>query len=167
MVPSARCKSIKEPDSSKETTLEEYLMVPLGSSSARASNNNFLWTQRTSCSTLLQITCTAIIYPVWLKRPHFDSNLCDSWVITLDRKEMAVLLIPVVSLFFFFFGRINKFFHDFSNCIGGWDGLIRPWGMVFIIARDSYHCSKDMKVESWNRSLDHENLKLFKCSKKL
>lgn len=48
MVPSARCTSLKKPDSSMQTTLEENLMVPLGSSFARASNSNFLFTHRTS-----------------------------------------------------------------------------------------------------------------------
>lgn len=51
-VPSARCTSLNKPDSSMETTLDENLMVPFGRSFARASNNKFLFTQRTSWSPL-------------------------------------------------------------------------------------------------------------------
>lgn len=46
--PSARFTSLNNPDSSTETTLEEYLMVPLGSSLSSASINKLLLTDRTS-----------------------------------------------------------------------------------------------------------------------
>ena len=45
VVPSARWTIFEKPDSSIATTYDKYLMVPLGSSLARASNNNFLLAQ--------------------------------------------------------------------------------------------------------------------------
>jgi hypothetical protein len=52
VVPSIRCSILKKLDSSIAATFDKYLMVPLGSSLARASNNNRLLTHRTSCAPL-------------------------------------------------------------------------------------------------------------------
>lgn len=50
--PSAKCRSFRVPCSSMRTTLELNLMVPLGSSFARASTSKLLLTQRISCCSL-------------------------------------------------------------------------------------------------------------------
>jgi hypothetical protein len=52
--PSAKCRRLRFPSSSIITTLDEYLMVSLGSSVAKVSNKKSLLTQRTSCIPLNQ-----------------------------------------------------------------------------------------------------------------
>jgi hypothetical protein len=61
VVPSERCSILKKPDSSIATTFDKYLMVPFGSSLARASSNKCLLTQRTSRAPLHAIKTHNII----------------------------------------------------------------------------------------------------------
>jgi hypothetical protein len=53
MVSSAKCKTFTSPSSLMATILEEYLMVPFGSSFTSVSRRKFRFTHRISCGPLM------------------------------------------------------------------------------------------------------------------
>ena len=69
-VPSERWRSFVKPNSWISTTFEEHLMVPFGSSLARASTNNCRLRHRTSCFPLHHIW-NSINKLIWIFHSHY------------------------------------------------------------------------------------------------